>query len=78
MSKLNVEIKKLVEIMEKDGQVVLRSEFIGNKIIKKRFGKYKIEGTNETVKKVSPNSIKNINTGDLYFNSNEIENVRKR
>ena len=78
MSKLNVEIKKLVEIMEKDGQVVLRSELIGNKVVKKRFGKYKIEETNETVKKVSPTSIKNINTGDLYFNSNEIESVRKR
>ena len=78
MKRFNADIKKIIEIIDKDDNITIRAELIGNHAIKRSFGKYKIIDNNQTVKKINNTNIKNVRIGDLYFNSDIVENKRKR
>lgn len=78
MKRFEVNIKKVEEMVKNGNDISLKSTQVGTKFVERRLGKYRTVDDKKIVKPLKNNDIKNIRVGDLYFNSDEIESVKKR
>lgn len=76
---LNIEVYKVIDLIQGVDGLSLRYESIGKKDIKKVFlKKYKIDKTNERVIDIRKTNVMNIHKNDLVFDSDKLTRIEKR
>lgn len=78
MKNFKVNVKKLEEIKQENTYVNLISSDLGEMIVKKNLiGGFKT-ADGKKIKKITDKNFNKMRVGDLYFNFDEVENVKKR